>query len=909
MIDVFPNGPGDTRHTTRTYFEGSPVEAHDHLCFYARFCALRDGSPIAPFFERFTADWIATIIGVAATAARPDLRSLPFLLDILLKCIGIDPALLAHRAVGEILNIIQRAIVDLHGDDPQTQRVRRLVNLHLSCFYRDIAGFPNKAQLIDFMLAHVTFLKDVRDSALIADFLRGALSPTVLVLLCAPLSSGSVFARDILVCLQPALSDLPRAESLLAMLVGVLQQLGGPAVSELIDGLAPFLEIYGWEIPAIRGAIAATPEDRASLAVPFVFALTLFARTDLQTISPLKIALVRLILEVSDAQRLSDDTKDWSRIAWAAQSVAIRLIEIGATFDWFSSLVVPTFRAPVSSSFVGKLVAATRGFLDRYSAELYQNRRAVTYKLWKVVVANLTKDLVPLLADLWAIDARRHKTNTRSLAFFLRALYRRARRRGQLLSLDPDGAFLACVDGTPFAEPARAFAALWDADFRESALDSESRADRLLALADFFTPAPDIRIRFLLQLADVHAKGGWDAEAAMAFLRAAALIAEVLAAAGSLPVPLSAASFLECCPSAGDEAAFSARARAVFAQTPRLPGFCSPKYFCEIALFTMVDQAVAACKPGKGAPLLELASLALSPLRELAEARGLWAKLATDFRAAGGILEKSAGVESRAFPKYFLVELESGELFVYRESPFARLEDLIQKVTRLCEKVSGGRAVKVQYEGGRLDRQKLDKAYFWILVKLMEPYISPEESRTRVTDFECNFRLTQFGFYLAPEYRGSETAANCWMTRVVVTVPQAMPYITSRIRVSPDAISSRVLSPPAIGNRDLRDQIAKLKAAIAVRSETAIPMLTQGHLIGGVNAGALSTAETFLAGGRDGEEYTEMRRLFTEFIDLLEWALRVQGELAEKNPRIQKLHSETCAVMPRMRARLQPFLV
>jgi hypothetical protein len=52
-----------------------------------------------------------------------------------------------------------------------------------------------------------------------------------------------------------------------------------------------------------------------------------------------------------------------------------------------------------------------------------------------------------------------------------------------------------------------------------------------------------------------------------------------------------------------------------------------------------------------------------------------------------------------------------------------------------------------------------------------------------------------------------------------------------------------------------------------------------------------------------------MRANFREFLDELEGAIRYQATLVEKKRITKELHDETVVNMPRLRARLEPFLV
>jgi hypothetical protein len=251
--------------------------------------------------------------------------------------------------------------------------------------------------------------------------------------------------------------------------------------------------------------------------------------------------------------------------------------------------------------------------------------------------------------------------------------------------------------------------------------------------------------------------------------------------------------------------------------------------------------------------------------------------------------------------------LETGEVFIYRETKLANLWTVNEKMRVRAAVVAGGRTVKVENEGDGLDASKADPAIYRVHVKAVEAYFTAAERKNRVTAFEQNHNVTQF-FYDLPVYEGGRSFEHCGLKRVIFTLPNPMPYVNSRVKIPPEAIGVEKYSPIQRCCQELRKQVERISEAAALADYQSLQALLQGSLITQVNEGPKSMAEVFLTGGTENTDTMELRRIFRKFLKANSRGVQVhQGYLIE-HPVHQTLQDELEAGLNRLRSALQPFL-
>jgi hypothetical protein len=347
--------------------------------------------------------------------------------------------------------------------------------------------------------------------------------------------------------------------------------------------------------------------------------------------------------------------------------------------------------------------------------------------------------------------------------------------------------------------------------------------------------------------------------------------------------------------------------RRILQRTPNLRGFCDSKYFCECGLNYVIQTAIDTCKR---AQLYELSTKIHSLLRPLAENRHLWRVLGKHFQngaMAWMVLAQVSGKKDRNLGTYYRILFETGEVFIYRETKLANLWTVNEKMRVRATAIAGGRTVKVENEGDALDQTKSDPSIYRVHVKAVEAYFTEAEKKNRVTAFEQNHNVTQF-FYDLPVYEGGRSFEHCGLKRTIFTLPTPMPYINSRVKIPPEAITEEKYSPLKRACQELLKQVDRISEAAKLADYPSLQALLQGSLITQVNEGPKKMAEVFLAGANESADTIELRRIFRKFLKANSRGVQVHQGFLKENPVHQPLQDELDAGLGRLRSTLQPFL-
>jgi hypothetical protein len=298
------------------------------------------------------------------------------------------------------------------------------------------------------------------------------------------------------------------------------------------------------------------------------------------------------------------------------------------------------------------------------------------------------------------------------------------------------------------------------------------------------------------------------------------------------PADSPAGYFTVACPSAASEACPA----SVLEDPPDLPGFCTGRHFSEYGLIYLLFTAAELCKR---ATMYELSSKIVLLLSPIAESRRLWAILQKHF--ATGVLgwkviEMSSTSSDRALGKYYRVQFTDPEAagvrnFIYRETQLANLWQVNERLMGSAKFVAGDKKIEIINEGEELNLAKLDPEKYYVHVKAVTQYFTPDERKSRVTVFEMNHNVVKFYFDVPFQKSAQASIELCWLRRTIFTLPHPMPYIVKRVEVPPDNIEKVMFSPIEYSCQNLQAQVDRIEEAMARRDFTALQPLLQGSLL------------------------------------------------------------------------------
>jgi hypothetical protein len=438
-------------------------------------------------------------------------------------------------------------------------------------------------------------------------------------------------------------------------------------------------------------------------------------------------------------------------------------------------------------------------------------------------------------------------------------------------------------------------------------------SDLLMRKAELVARSPDARVRILLELMQFHVTQKYLSEAVSAQLTAAAVVAEYLLKLGRVPADLhdkvAAKSFAIACPSAGSEEC----PPEVADDLPNIRGFCTSQYFSEYGLIYLFSTAMETCKR---AQLFELSGKIQMLLSPIAVFRRLWHVVQKHF-AGGGfqwqIIEALATKSDRSFGNYYRIEFPDRRVFIYRETAFANLWQVSERLKKSAEFYANGRPVEIVNEGEKLTEAALSKdcEKYCVHVKAVAQNFSKSERKKRVTPFEQNHNVDEFYFDIPLSKSAQASIEHCWLRRTVFKLPHPIPYIVKRVEIPPQNIRQFEFSPIEYSCQNLELQIDRIEEAMVRKDFGALQPLIQGSLLTAVNEGPKKMAEVFLTGdeGSENEEHRiQLRALFRQFIRANSLAVVMHSDHAHQNPVFAVLQEELEIGLNRLSSTLQPYL-
>ncbi|CAM4610803.1 unnamed protein product [Lepidochelys kempii] len=450
---------------------------------------------------------------------------------------------------------------------------------------------------------------------------------------------------------------------------------------------------------------------------------------------------------------------------------------------------------------------------------------------------------------------------------------------------------------------------------KEHQEDPEMLIDLMYRIAKGYQNSPDLRLTWLQNMAAKHSSQGNHAEAAQCLVHAAALVAEYLSMLEDCRyLPVGCVSFQGISSNVLEESAVSDDVLA-----PDEEGICSGKFFTELGLVGLLEQAAAFFTMGG---LYEAVNEVYKILIPIHEANREFKKLAALHGnlqdAFGKITSQSAGWE-RMFGTYFRVgfygskfgDLDEQE-FVYKEPSITKLAEISHRLEEFYAERFGDDLVEIIKDSNPVDKAKLDPNKAYIQLTYVEPFFDTYELKERVTYFEKNYGLRSFLFCtpFTLDGRAHGELHEQFKRKTLLATSHAFPYLRTRLPVVHK--EEIILTPIEVAIEDMQKKTQEL--AFATHQDPAdakmLQMVLQGCVGTTVNQGPLEVAQVFLAEIPDDprlyRHHNKLRLCFRDFTKRCEDALRKNKALI--GPDQREYHRELERNFLRLRESLQPLL-
>ncbi|CAM4682376.1 dedicator of cytokinesis protein 6 isoform X3 [Caretta caretta] len=450
---------------------------------------------------------------------------------------------------------------------------------------------------------------------------------------------------------------------------------------------------------------------------------------------------------------------------------------------------------------------------------------------------------------------------------------------------------------------------------KEHQEDPEMLIDLMYRIAKGYQNSPDLRLTWLQNMAAKHSSQGNHAEAAQCLVHAAALVAEYLSMLEDCRyLPVGCVSFQGISSNVLEESAVSDDVLA-----PDEEGICSGKFFTELGLVGLLEQAAAFFTMGGMYEAVNEVYKILIPIheanREFKKLAALHGNLQDAF---GKITSQSAGWE-RMFGTYFRVgfygskfgDLDEQE-FVYKEPSITKLAEISHRLEEFYAERFGDDLVEIIKDSNPVDKAKLDPNKAYIQLTYVEPFFDTYELKERVTYFEKNYGLCSFLFCtpFTLDGRAHGELHEQFKRKTLLSTSHAFPYLRTRLPVVHK--EEIILTPIEVAIEDMQKKTQEL--AFATHQDPAdakmLQMVLQGCVGTTVNQGPLEVAQVFLAEIPDDprlyRHHNKLRLCFRDFTKRCEDALRKNKALI--GPDQREYHRELERNFLRLRESLQPLL-
>uniref|UniRef100_A0AAX7SRI2 Dedicator of cytokinesis 7 n=1 Tax=Astatotilapia calliptera TaxID=8154 RepID=A0AAX7SRI2_ASTCA len=448
---------------------------------------------------------------------------------------------------------------------------------------------------------------------------------------------------------------------------------------------------------------------------------------------------------------------------------------------------------------------------------------------------------------------------------------------------------------------------------KEHQEDPEMLIDLMYRIAKGYQTSPDLRLTWLQNMAGKHSERNNHAEAAQCLVHSAALVAEYLSMLEDRKyLPVGCVTFQNISSNVLEESAVSDDV-----VSPDEEGICSGKYFTEIGLVGLLEQAAASFSM---AGMYEAVNEVYKVLIPIHEANRDAKKLATihgKLQEAFGKIVHQDG--KRMFGTYFRVgfygtkfgDLDEQE-FVYKEPAITKLAEISHRLEGFYGERFGEDQVEVIKDSNPVDKCKLDPNKAFIQITYVEPYFDTYEMKDRITYFDKNYNLRRF-VYCTPftlDGRAHGDLHEQFKRKTILTTSHAFPYIKTRINI---IHKEEIISTPIeVAIEDMQKKTQEL--AFATHQDPAdakmLQMVLQGSVGTTVNQGPLEVAQVFLSeipsDPKLYRHHNKLRLCFKDFTKRCEDALRKNKSLI--GPDQKEYQRELERNYHRLKEALQPLI-
>uniref|UniRef100_A0A8C5NE53 Dedicator of cytokinesis protein 7 n=1 Tax=Gouania willdenowi TaxID=441366 RepID=A0A8C5NE53_GOUWI len=448
---------------------------------------------------------------------------------------------------------------------------------------------------------------------------------------------------------------------------------------------------------------------------------------------------------------------------------------------------------------------------------------------------------------------------------------------------------------------------------KEHQEDPEMLIDLMYRIAKGYQTSPDLRLTWLQNMSGKHSERNNHAEAAQCLVHSAALVAEYLSMLEDRKyLPVGCVTFQNISSNVLEESAVSDDV-----VSPDEEGICSGKYFTEIGLVGLLEQAAASFSL---AGMYEAVNEVYKVLIPIHEANRDAKKLATihgKLQEAFGKIVHQDG--KRMFGTYFRVgfygskfgDLDEQE-FVYKEPAITKLAEISHRLENFYGERFGEDQVEVIKDSNPVDKCKLDPNKAFIQITYVEPYFDTYEMKDRITYFDKNYNLRRF-VYCTPftlDGRAHGDLHEQFKRKTILTTSHAFPYIKTRINI---IHKEEIISTPIeVAIEDMQKKTQEL--AFATHQDPAdakmLQMVLQGSVGTTVNQGPLEVAQVFLSeipsDPKLYRHHNKLRLCFKDFTKRCEDALRKNKSLI--GPDQKEYQRELERNYHRLKEALQPLI-
>ncbi|VDK44685.1 unnamed protein product [Anisakis simplex] len=401
---------------------------------------------------------------------------------------------------------------------------------------------------------------------------------------------------------------------------------------------------------------------------------------------------------------------------------------------------------------------------------------------------------------------------------------------------------------------------------KEYTNDFEMLIDLMYRVAKGYQNNPDLRLTWLINMANKHAARENAAEAAECMLHASALAAEYISMKHhETYLPKGAIAFTQISDNILEESAVSDDVISADEE-----GICESRHFTENGLVHLVEKTAQFMEKAQMYEMMPLVYRVITPIleqnrnyRHLSRIHSRLSDALSRIEPTISLIEDISdawysplpSADKRCFGTYFRVgfygsrfgDLDGAE-FIYKEPAITKLSEVSHRLEAFYTDRFGKGVVEVIKDSNIVERSGLDSSKAFLQITYVEPYLERWERRRRATHFERNHKLNRF-VYATPFTKDGRPHGDLhdqYKRRTVLTTQYSFPYVKTRLRVINR--EQTVLTPIEVAIEDVQKKTRELAAATAQEPPDAkmLQMVLQGCIGTTVNQGPVQVANVFL---------------------------------------------------------------